>query len=220
MEFLDKLDLDGDLKNQLELNIKESMQQAIDAEVKGLKTKNDELLGKFKSYEQQKMDAEQQAKQLAEAKAKTENDYKQLFESQKNETEQYKQQLNDMNKNIVKQKLGTEAAKLAGRLTKDTGKAELLQEQISRRLTLVDNEIRVSDASGQLTVSTLDELESSIRSSYPFLVDGVQSQGGGAVRSDSKAETTNKISRANFDSMGQGQRAEFVKSGGKIYDDI
>ncbi len=220
MEFLNDIELEADVKQQLETKIKETLQTTVEAEVKGLKAKNDELLGKFKTYEQQKQEAEQQAKLIAEQKAKTENDYKQLFESQKNETEQYKKQLEDMNKNIVKQKINGEAAKIASRMTKDTSKASLLQEQIERRLTLVDNEIRVADESGQLTVSTLDELEGSIRSNYPFLVDGVQSQGGGAVRSESKAETTSKLSRADFDAMKQGERAEFIKSGGKIFDDI
>jgi hypothetical protein len=124
-----------------------------------------------------------------------------------------------MNTNAQKQQIDAEAGRMAAKLTKDIQKANLLQSQISARLTLVEDQIRVTDDNGQLTVSSMEELEGSIRSAFPFLIDGSQAQGGGAVRSEGKAQAKLEVTRADFDAMDHRNRAEFVKSGGKIYDE-
>ena len=87
-----------------------------------------------------------------------------------------------MQNNIARQTIAGEAGKIASRLTKDTNKAQLLQQQITQRLTLVDNEVRVTDESGQPTISSIDELANSIKTAYPFLVDGTQANGGGGYQ--------------------------------------
>ena len=86
-------------------------------------------------------------------------------------------------------------------------------------MTIVDGELRVTDQSGALTVSTLEDLTGSIKTNYPFLVDGSQSSGGSATRSQSSAERSKIISRDDFNGMSQGQRAQYIKSGGKITND-
>ena len=78
----------------------------------------------------------------------------------------------------------------------------------------------MADESGQLTVSTLDDLTNSIRQNFPFLVDGSQANGGGAVRAQGRAEARSKeMSRADFDVMRPVEQSEFMRSGGKLYDD-
>ena len=52
---------------------------------------------------------------------------------------------------------------------------------------MVDNDVRVLDGNGNLTVSTVEELTNAIKSEYPFLVDGSQAAGGGANGSSSGA---------------------------------
>ena len=52
-----------------------------------------------------------------------------------------------------------------------------------------------------------------------FLVDGSQSSGGSATRTQGSAERGKEISRNDFDGMSQGQRAHYIKSGGKITND-
>ena len=218
--MFDDIELDDDVKSKLQ----ERFQQAIDAklgeETSGLKSKVDELLAEKKRVQQEREEARSQAKQQAEEKAKAENDYKQLFESQKEEANTLRGKLEEMNASIAKQKVSSEAGKIAAQMTKDTQRAALLQKEISQRLTIVDDQIRVTDDSGQLTVSTLDDLASNIKSSYPFLVDGTQANGGGAARSEGRAEERVKeISRAEFDQMDQGQRAEFFKAGGAVFNE-
>lgn len=215
MDFLKEIELDEEVKGKLA----EQFESYLNETTSGLKSKVDELLGEKKRAQKAKEEAEAQARLKAEEKAKAENDYKQLFESQKTEADTLRQQIEKMNADIRGQKINAEAAKLAAGLTKDVQKAQLLQQQISQRLTLVDNEIRVADESGQLTVSTLDDLANSIKTAYPFLIDGSQATGGSATRSQGSAERAKQISRSEFDAMNSAQRADFFKSGGKLVDD-
>jgi len=218
-EIFEGVEIDDEVKNQLAERVNATLQTKLDEETKGLKSKVDELLGEKKAAQKAREQAQLEAKQRAEEKAKAENDYKQLFESQKAEADTLRQTIEKMNGDITREKITGQAAKLASSLTKDTGRAQLLQQQISQRLTLVDGELRVTDENGQLTVSTLDDLTASIKTAYPFLVDGNQASGGSATRSQGSAERSRQITRSEFDAMPQGQRADYVKSGGKIVND-
>ena len=124
--------------------------------------------------------------------------------------------MNDLKNTIQKQKLRSEASSIASGMTKDTARAKLLTEQIQSRLSLVDGEVRVLDANGNLTVSTINELTNSIKSEYPFLIDGSKSTGGGATGSSSGADDSKIVSRDEFEQMNAHKRMSFVKSGGKI----
>lgn len=215
MDFLKEIEIDEEVKGKLA----EQFESYLNETTSGLKSKVDELLGEKKRAQKAREEAEATAKLQAEEKAKAENDYKQLFESQKSEADTLRQQIEAMNKDIRNQKISTEAAKIATGLTKDVQKAQLLQQQISQRLTLVDNEIRVADESGQLTVSTLDDLTNSIKTAYPFLVDGSQATGGSATRTQGSAERAKQMTRSDFNGLSSAQRSEFFKTGGKLVDD-
>lgn len=217
---LQNLELDDDIKTTIAQQFQEQLEAKLNEETAGLKAKVDELLGEKKRVQQEREEARLQAKLEAEEKAKRENDYKQLFEAQKQESDTLRETIDKMNSTMQKTQISAEAGKIASQLTKDTQRAELLSEKISQRLTIVDGELRVTDESGQLTVSTPDELANTIRSKYEFLVDGTQASGGGAARSDGRAEERPKeISRSEFDALSNGQRAEFFKSGGSVFDD-
>ncbi len=218
-EIFDGIELEDDVKNTLSEKVNQAIKEKLDNETKGLKSKVDELLGEKKRAQQEREQAQAEAKAQAESKAKAENDYKQLFEAQKSEADTLRGTIEKMNADITRSRISGEAGKIASGLTKDTGRAELLQQQISQRLTIVDGELRVTDQSGALTVSTLEDLTGSIKTNYPFLVDGSQSSGGSATRSQSSAERSKIISRDDFNGMSQGQRAQYIKSGGKITND-
>ena len=218
-DLLQDIELDDGVKEQIAERFNQTLQEKLENETKGLKSKVDELLSEKKKVQQEREQAREMARLEAEQKAQKENDYKQLFEAQKEESNTLRQTIEKMNADITQQKITTEAAKLASQLTKDTGRAQLLQKEISQRLTLIDNELRVTDEGGQLTVSSLDDLANAIKTSYPFLVDGSQASGGGAVKAQGGAEARKEVSRAAFDQMDQRQRHEFFKSGGKIYDE-
>jgi DNA repair exonuclease SbcCD ATPase subunit len=218
-DLLQGIELDDGVKEQLASRLNEVIEAKVSEELSGLKKKNDELLAEKKKVQQEREEAREQARLEAEEKARKENDWKQLAQSAEERLETKSAELESLRGHIKKQTIMTEAAKLAAQLTKDMGRAQLLQKEISQRLALVDDEIRVTDENGQLTVSSMEELTNSIRTAYPFLVDGSQASGGGAVKAQGGAEARKEVSRAAFDKMDQRQRSEFVKAGGKIFDE-
>lgn len=185
-------------------------------DVSGLKRKIDELLTEKKTVQQKALEAEELARQETAEKLKKANDYEQLYNSSESERQKAADELATLKANLQQQQVASQASKVASQLTKDTARAKLLSEQISSRLSLVDGEVRVLDANGNLTVSSVEELTQSIKAEYPFLVDGSQAAGGGATGGSSGAGDTKTVSRADFDSMDAVKRMKFVKSGGKI----
>jgi chromosome segregation ATPase len=219
-ELLQDFELDDSVKEQLSERLNQTIQQRLEEETTGLKSKVDELLAEKKKVQSEREAAREQAKREAEEKAIAENNYKELFESQKDESNTLRQTIEKMNADMQRQKINEQAVKLAAQLTKDTGRAQLLQKEFSQRLSLVDGELRVTDPNGQLTVSSLDELVNSVKTDYPFLVDGIQASGGGATKAQGGAEARSKeMSRSDFEALSVQQKSDFMRSGGKLFDE-
>lgn len=223
MEFLNEVEVDDAVKQQLAEKFKETLDKTLEEriaeEVAGLKAKNDELLAEKKAAQRAKDELDAKARAEKERYAQENGQYQELYESQKQEANSLRQKIEEMNQQVARQKVQSEATKLASTLTKDVAKAKLLEEKLSQRLTLMDGELRVTDDSGQLTVSSIDDLVGSVRSDFPFLIDGIQATGGGATRSQGRADVGfREISRADFDGMKHADRARFLKEGGKIFD--
>ena len=213
VEPVDNTNVKDQLKQELEQEYNNKLQET----VKGIQAKNAELLAEKQQWKRERDDAEKLAQERAEEKAKAENNYKQLFESQKQESDNLKSKLSEFQENIKRQKVQSEASKLASSLTKDVSKAKILEQQFSQRLQIVDGELRIVDDRGQLTVQTLNDLTQSVKESYPFLIDGSQATGGSATRSQSRADVSMKeITRSDFDALNQYDRAKYLREGGKI----
>lgn len=223
MEFLNEVEVDDAVKQQLAEKFKETLEKTLEEkvaeEVSGLKAKNDELLAEKKAAQRAKEELDAKARAEKERYAQENGQYQELYESQKQEANSLRQKIEEMNQQVARQKVQSEATKLASTLTKDVAKAKLLEEKLSQRLALMDGELRVTDDSGQLTVSSIDDLVSTIRTDFPFLIDGIQATGGGATRSQGRADVGfREISRSDFEGMKHADRARFLKEGGKIFD--
>ena len=223
MEFLNETELDDAVKQQLAEKFKETLDKTLEErvaeEVSGLKAKNDELLAEKKAAQRAKEELDAKARAEKERYAQENGQYQELYESQKQEADGLRKKIEEMNQHALRQQVKSEATKLANSLTKDVAKAKLLEEKLSQRLTLMEGEIRVTDDSGQLTVSSIDDLVGSVKADFPFLVDGIQATGGGATRSQGRADVGfREMSRSEFDGMLQADRAKFLRDGGKIFD--
>lgn len=223
MEFLNEVEVDDAVKQQLAEKFKETLEKTLEEkvaeEVSGLKAKNDELLAEKKAAQRAKEELDAKARAEKERYAQENGQYQELYESQKQEANSLRQKIEEMNQQVARQKVQSEATKLASTLTKDVAKAKLLEEKLSQRLALMDGELRVTDDSGQLTVSSIDDLVSTVRTDFPFLIDGIQATGGGATRSQGRADVGfREISRSDFEGMKHADRARFLKEGGKIFD--
>ena len=179
---LQNVELDEETKSAIAQQFNEQLEAKLNEETAGLKAKVDELLGEKKRVQQEREEARLQAKAEAEEKAKRENDYKQLFEAQKQESDTLRATIEKMNADLQNTQITAEAGKIASQLTKDTQRAELLSEKISQRLTIIDGELRVTDESGQLTVSSPEEIANTLRSKYQFIADGTQASRGETAR--------------------------------------
>ena len=185
-------------------------------DVTGLKRKIDELLTEKKTVQQKALEAEELSRLETAEKLRKANDFEQLYNSSESERQKAADELATLKANLQQQQVEGQAGRVAASLTKDTARANLLSQQISSRLSLVDGEVRVLDTNGNLTVSSVEELTQSIKAEYPFLVDGSQAAGGGATGGSSGAGDTKQVSRTDFDAMDSRKRMSFVKSGGKI----
>lgn len=186
----------------------------------GLKAKVDQLLTEKKEAERKAREESEQARKQADEAAKAKGDYEQLYKSQQTEAEKWKAEYQKLQDTVKQSSVKAEAARIAGTLTRDTARAQLLTEKIAGRLSLTDDGIKVTDDSGQLTVSSLDDLTHQIKTAFPFLVDGSQASGGAATGSKGgAADSPKQVSRSSFEAMDHPSRTNFIREGGKVVDE-
>jgi len=120
---------------------------------------------------------------------------------------------------IATEKKNNAAMKIATELA-DGSNAELLAEFLGRRLKFTDEGIKVTDAAGNLTVSSMDDLKKEFAGDarYAALLKGNQSSGGGASGGSNGGGAAKVKNRAEFEALNHTDRTAFVKDGGKIQD--
>lgn len=186
--------------------------------VEGLKAKTDELLGEKKREANKRREAEETAAAAALEKAKADGDHEQLYKSSEQKRLELQTQLDNMTQKSANEKRNTAALKLATELA-DGYNAELLSEHIAKRLKYVNDELKVTDENGELTVSTMDDLKSIFKNNdrYASLLKGNQSNGGGAYGGKNDGGGAAKtLTRAEFEALNAADRMKFSKSGGTI----
>src|SRR6056300_959554 len=109
MEFLNEVELDDAVKQQLAEKFKEtldkSLEEKVAEEVSGLKAKNDELLAEKKAAQRAKEELDAKARADQERYAKENGQYQELYESQKQEAETLRQKIEEMNYLATRQKV-------------------------------------------------------------------------------------------------------------------
>lgn len=196
--------------------------KSLQQEKESLSNKVNELLGESKKAKEARRQAEQAAAEETRKKAEAEGNYQQLFESSEKERQTLAQQLEEMRNMTASEKVNSTAMKLALALDPlNDSAAEDLSSHIAKRLKYVDNELKVVDANGNLTVSTPQDLVKEMQASgrYSFYLKGNQSSGGGANGGRGGASQVKQVTRSQFDGFSQKQRSEFAKTGGKVIND-
>lgn len=190
-------------------------------DVSGLKTKANELLTEKKAAEARaaELEAKLKTSKVKEPDGKGSEQLQSQLEDAMKQLAEQKDAYSALQGEIRKSKINGEAAKLAASLTKDTRRAGLLAEKIGARLDIDGDKIVVLDGNGNHTISSLDDLTSSIKKDFDFLVDASSAAGGGAEGGRGGAAKTKEISRSEFDKMGHPERASFFRDGGKVVSD-
>ncbi len=193
---------------------KDSIIQDLQKQLEAVKSKSSELLAETKQAKQKARD-ESEAKERAKTeKAKRDGDFEQLLKSSESKNKELADKYNSLQTQISQEKVRTESMKLAAELADGTN-AELLSEFINKRLSYTEEGIKVLTASGELTVSTIDDLKAEFQKSDKFkpLLRGIKANGGGAQGSISGAKLSagKEMSRKSFESMSAGQQQAFAK---------
>jgi alanyl-tRNA synthetase len=212
------------MSEQQEIQEETPIQPAVDlealmAENAAMKAKMDELLTEAKKAKSAKREIEEQSQIERERIAREKGDFEQLHRSSEERYQATVKELDSMRASVANEKRNNAAMKVATELAEGAN-AELLSEFISRRLKYHDDGVKVTDSSGDLTVSTLDDLKAEFKNDarYSALLKGNQSSGGGASGGSNSGGAAKVKSRAEFEALDPAGRMSFVKSGGKLTD--
>ena len=193
----------------------------IKAQLDAMQAENARLQAKINEANKHNREAQKEAERQAREKAEAEGNYEQLFKSSEQERENLRQQLETLQQQNSQKAINEKALKIATNLA-DGANVELLSEFIARRLKYTDEGIKVVDESGNLTISTIDDLQKEFAGSarYASLIKGNQSSGGGASGgSNSSSATGNTMSRADFDALDPTSQMKFIRQDkGKVVD--
>lgn len=158
-------------------------------DVSGLKRKNEELLAEKRASDERRRAAEEEARRKEEERLAAEGNFKQLYESSQSKTAEWEQRYTSLQQQIEQGKILQAATALASGIAGGnsdeaiTANTEILAEFIARRLKVAEGQVRVTDDSGNLTVSALADLKKEFETAprYASLVRGSQAGGGGAA---------------------------------------
>lgn len=151
-------------------------------DVSGLKRKNEELLAEKRASDERRRAAEEEARRKEEERLAAEGNFKQLYESSQTKTAEWEQRYSQLEQSIHQRDISLAATRIATAIA-DGDNADILKDFISRRLKVAEGQVRVTDESGNLTVSSLADLQREFETAprYASLVRGSQAGGGGAA---------------------------------------
>ena len=193
--------------------------EGLQTEFDAVKGKNEELLTETKTAKTKAREIEQAAELAKLEAAKKAGDFESLFKSSESEREKLATDLQGLQSTIATEKRDGAALKIATELA-DGSNAELLSQFIAQRLKFSDNELKVTDQSGELTVSSLDDLKKEFSNNAKFaaLLKGNQSSGGGASGGTNGSGAAKTMTRSDFDGKSPAERQKFFADGGKLTD--
>ena len=192
--------------------------QALTDQFDAIKSKNDELLTETKSVKEAKRKAEADAIAEKDRMAKESGDFESLYKSSSEKLQSTQSSLSELQGRIEKEQKGNAAMKIAADLAEGSN-IDLLSTFIDTRLSFQDGALKVTDGSGNLTISSLDDLKAEFKNDARFasLLKGNQSSGGGATGGNNSGSAAKTKSRAEFTALNPADQMSFMKSGGTLY---
>ena len=151
-------------------------------DLEGLKRQNQTLLDEAKEAKRLRREADDKLEREKLDAAKAKGDFEQLYASSEQALAAERARLAELTTSIERRDLTSAASKIAAGIA-DGENAEILAEFVQRRLKIVEGQVKVTDASGNLTIATLDDLAKEFQQAprYASLVRGTQANGGGAA---------------------------------------
>lgn len=195
------------------------------ADISGLKSKVEELLSEKKASETKAKEAEaaQKAAQAAveDERARKAGDIESLESSWQKRFDEQQAMIDGQAAKTAEGAVRSTAMGIAAKLAEGANQQNL-EVFIRERLRFEDDQVKVTDESGNLTISTLDQLTEEFRANDRFasMVTGSKANGGGAATQLSNNGGADKTAtRSSFEAMSHPERAAFAKDGGKVIND-
>ena len=203
---------------QDQLTTLQESNQALTDQFDAIKSKNDELLTETKTAKEAKRKAEADAIAEKDRMAKESGDFESLYKSSSEKLQLTESTLNELQGKIQKEQKGNAAMKIAADLAEGSN-IDLLSTFIDTRLSFQEGALKVTDGSGNLTISSLDDLKAEFKNDPKFasLLKGNQSSGGGATGGNNSGSAAKTKSRAEFTALNPADQMKHVKSGGTVY---
>lgn len=165
---------------EIEAFTAEELDAKINETTAGLKSKVEELLGESKSAKQKARELEELQRQAEEEGLKQREEFRTLYEREQKAKAELAEKYESFAKRIQQKEVESSALSLAAELTRDTKRAELLKEQVSKYARYTDDGVKFE--MGGVEVDR-DKILTHIKDNYPFLIDGSGATGGGAAGS-------------------------------------
>lgn len=149
-------------------------------QIKGLKDKNDALIGEQREAARLARESSDAADAAKLEAAKKGGDIESITKSYEEKLSAYEQKLSSINKASEDNAISAVVSKMAAELGGDN--AALLEPHLRSHLRYEDGVVKVTDSDGGLTISTLDDLSTKFRTNPAFapVIVGSKANGGGA----------------------------------------
>lgn len=161
------------------------VREMIEKETQGLKSKVEELLGESKSAKQKAKELEEEKERQEAERLEKEQQFKELYEREQKSKQELAEKYEDFQRRIQKQEIDLNTQNIAGELTRDTARAELLAEKAAQ-FAHYDDENGVTFEIGGIPANK-EKVVEHLKEKYPFLADGSGASGGGATGSGGSA---------------------------------
>ena len=203
---------------QEQLTTLQATNQELADQFDAIKNKNDELLTETKSAKEAKRKAEADAIAEKDRMAKESGDFESLYKSSSEKLQMTETTLSQLQGRIETEQKGNAAMKIAADLAEGSN-IDLLSTFINTRLSFQEGNLKVTDGSGNLTISSLDDLKAEFKNDPKFatLLKGNQSSGGGATGGNNSGSAAKTKSRAEFTALNPADQMKHIKSGGTVY---
>lgn len=163
----------------------EAQQPASTPELDELRAENErmrkhmeELLGESKSAKKKAAELEQAQREAEEARLAEKQEFKTLYEREQEAKRELQEQYETFQQRVQQAEIQAASTAIAGELTRDSKRGALLAEKAASFARHTEDGIQYE--MGGVAVDRAKVLEH-LTNEYPFLIDGNQSNGGGAV---------------------------------------
>jgi len=143
-----------------------------------------------KAAKEKLTDYERQAGEAEAKRMEEKQEFETLYKNTKSALDKRETEFQEFQRKLADKERGELAATLANGLTRDTARAALLKKEAMQFIQHTADGVIISGPDGTMSQ---DQLSKFLTDSYPFLVDGIQSSGGGASGSKSNGGAVKKF---------------------------